>query len=92
MKPCSIRTDPYKRPTLPKIFNDHYDEIVGLFDEIWAEEKDGLQIIKSRVSAYSPRKNILAELLGQIPTITFAHRGVEYDGKVISLVAFDIIS
>lgn len=89
MKPCSVRTDSTKAP---EIFNAHYDEIVGLFDDIWVEEKDGLQIIKSRISAYSARKNVLAQLLEQVQTISFAHRGMEYDGKVISLVAFDIVS
>ena len=92
MRSCSIKVDGDTLSKLPSFFNTHNLETIGLFDEIWQEIlPDGTQVIKSRVSPYSARKNVLQELFACVSTVTFAHRGVEHEGKVIALMAFDII-
>ena len=91
MRPCVLRTLPEKRSTLPDVFNTHYDEVVGLFEDIWFVEQDGLQLIKSRISPYGFRKNLLDQLMSSAETLTFMQRGVDLNGKLISLIGFDIV-
>lgn len=92
MRACAIKVEAETLSKLPGFFSAHNLETIGLFDEIWQEQMlDGSQLIKSRISPYSARKNVLQDLFSCVSSVTFAHRGVEHDGKVIALMAFDII-